>query len=142
MSSEIRTLIDKLNPICKRALETGAALCVAQTHYNVEVEQLLLALYENDTLRTVIHESCPSLAKIPRESLRETLPELIRESAEETAAPAPGGEGFSAAAEKDVPTTALDKYTLDLTAEARAGKIDPIRGRDSAIRQVIDILTR
>src|SRR5205085_4174098 len=46
MSSEIRTLIDKLNPVCKRALETGAALCVAQTHYNVEVEHVLLKLLD------------------------------------------------------------------------------------------------
>ena len=30
----------------------------------------------------------------------------------------------------------------DLTAMARAGKIDPILGRDSEIRQLIDILTR
>jgi type VI secretion system protein VasG len=221
MSSELRVLIGKLNPICKRALETAAALCVSQTHYNVEVEHLLLklldlpatdvgpvfryykievndltrqltqavekfdrgnsrtpamsphvllllreawslstlhldadairsgalllALYENETLRTVIHESCPLLAKIPRESLREGLRDLIRESGEETAGPsAPGqGEYTAQAKEKqDGPTTALDKYTLDLTAEARAGKIDPIRGRDSEIRQVIDILTR
>jgi type VI secretion system protein VasG len=221
MSSELRVLIGKLNPICKRALETAAALCVAQTHYNVEVEHLLLklldlpatdagpvfryfdiqvndltkqltqavdkfdrgnsrtpamsphvllllreawslstlhldsdairsgalllALYENETLRTVIHESCPLLAKIPRESLRDSLRDLIRESAEETAGPSAPGQGeYTAQAReaKDAPTTALDKYTLDLTAEARSGKIDPIRGRDGEIRQVIDILTR
>src|SRR5205085_6605455 len=93
---------------------------------------LLLALYENDTLRTVIHESCPSLAKISRESLRETLPDLIRESAEETAGPSAARAGGEPAAnERQQPTTALDKYTLDLTADARDGKIDPIRGRDS-----------
>jgi type VI secretion system protein VasG len=221
MSSELRVLIGKLNPICKRALETAAALCVAQTHYNVEVEHLLikllelpatdagpvfryfgievnelarqltqaidkfdrgnsrtpamsphvllllreawslstlhldsdairsgallLALYENETLRTVIHESCPLLAKIPRESLRDSLRDLIRESAEETAGPSAPGQGeYTAQAReaKEAPTTALDKYTVDLTAEARAGKIDPIRGRDGEIRQVIDILTR
>jgi type VI secretion system protein VasG len=221
MSSELRVLIGKLNPICKRALETAAALCVSQTHYNVEVEHLLLklldlpatdvgpvfryykievndlirqltqavekfdrgnsrtpamsphvllllreawslstlhldaeairsgalllALYENDTLRTVIHESCPLLAKIPRESLREGLRDLIRESGEETAGPSAPGQGEYTAQAKEAaegPTTALDKYTIDLTAEARAGKIDPIRGRDSEIRQVIDILTR
>jgi type VI secretion system protein VasG len=221
MSSELRVLIGKLNPICKRALETAAALCVSQTHYNVEVEHLLLklldlpatdvapvfryykievndltrqltqavekfdrgnsrtpamsphvllllreawslstlhldadairsgalllALYENETLRAVIHESCPLLAKIPRESLREGLRDLIRESGEETAGPSAPGQGeYTAQAKEaqDAPTTALDKYTLDLTAEARAGKIDPIRGRDSEIRQVIDILTR
>src|SRR5204862_1052879 len=46
MSNDLRTLISKLNPICKRALETAAALCVAQTHYNVEVEHLLLKLLD------------------------------------------------------------------------------------------------
>ena len=37
---------------------------------------------------------------------------------------------------------ALDQFTIDLTAQARAGKIDPILGRDTEIRQIIDILTR
>ena len=39
-------------------------------------------------------------------------------------------------------TAALDQFTIDLTARARAGRIDPILGRDLEIRQVIDILTR
>src|SRR5207247_4784877 len=39
-------------------------------------------------------------------------------------------------------SSALAQFTIDLTATARAGKIDPILGRDSEIRQVIDILTR
>jgi type VI secretion system protein VasG len=47
-----------------------------------------------------------------------------------TQAPRPGGGG------------ALDQYTIDLTARARAGKLDPILGRDQEIRQAIDILTR
>lgn len=37
---------------------------------------------------------------------------------------------------------ALDQFTIDLTAEARAGRVDPILGRDSEIRQIIDVLTR
>src|SRR5258707_877235 len=37
---------------------------------------------------------------------------------------------------------ALAQFTIDLTAMAQAGKIDPILGRDTEIRQVIDILTR
>ena len=36
----------------------------------------------------------------------------------------------------------LDKFTVDLTANAKAGKIDPVLGRDFEIRQIIDILTR
>ncbi|HEV8432902.1 MAG TPA: type VI secretion system ATPase TssH, partial [Thermoanaerobaculia bacterium] len=131
MSPHIVTLLREAWTLSSLHLESGA----------IRSGALLLALYENDTLRTVIHESCPSLAKIPRESLRETLRDLIRESGEETAGPVVSSGEVPREA-KEAPTTALDKYTLDLTAEARAGKIDPIRGRDSEIRQVIDILTR
>jgi type VI secretion system protein VasG len=36
----------------------------------------------------------------------------------------------------------LDRFTHDLTAQAAAGTIDPVYGRDDEIRQVIDILSR
>ena len=39
-------------------------------------------------------------------------------------------------------SAALDQFTIDLTAQAKAGKIDPILGRDFEIRQMVDILTR
>ncbi len=38
--------------------------------------------------------------------------------------------------------TALAKFTIDFTARARAGEIDPVFGRDREIRQMIDILAR
>jgi len=37
---------------------------------------------------------------------------------------------------------ALEKYGRDLTAEARAGKLDPVIGRDDEIRRVMQILSR
>src|ERR1700692_1332611 len=37
---------------------------------------------------------------------------------------------------------ALKKFTVDLTEQARTGKLDPIVGRDEEIRQLIDILMR
>ena len=37
---------------------------------------------------------------------------------------------------------ALEKYTRDLTALARAGKLDPVIGRDEEIRRVIQVLSR
>ena len=37
---------------------------------------------------------------------------------------------------------ALEKYGQDLTARARAGKIDPVIGRDEEIRRVIQVLSR
>ena len=44
------------------------------------------------------------------------------------------------------PTTALpgilDRFTTDVTAKARDGKIDPVFGRDNEIRQMVDILSR
>jgi ATP-dependent Clp protease ATP-binding subunit ClpC len=38
--------------------------------------------------------------------------------------------------------TALDFYGTDLTAEARAGKLDPVVGRENQIRRVVTILNR
>ena len=37
---------------------------------------------------------------------------------------------------------ALDKFTQDVTARAKEGKIDPVFGRDTEIRQMVDILSR
>jgi ATP-dependent Clp protease ATP-binding subunit ClpC len=39
-------------------------------------------------------------------------------------------------------TPALDKFGRDLTAEAAAGRIDPVIGRETEIEQVIEILSR
>jgi ATP-dependent Clp protease ATP-binding subunit ClpB len=38
--------------------------------------------------------------------------------------------------------SALDKYSVDLTARAREGKLDPVIGRDSEIRRVVQVLAR
>ncbi|NLJ53643.1 MAG: AAA domain-containing protein, partial [Intrasporangiaceae bacterium] len=47
-----------------------------------------------------------------------------------TSAEAEGGE------------SALDKYSVDLTERAREGKLDPVIGRDSEIRRVVQVLSR
>jgi len=51
---------------------------------------------------------------------------------------APGADGEAQAAG----TTALDRYSVDLTAKAASGEMDPIVGRDDEIRQIIDVLMR
>ena len=38
--------------------------------------------------------------------------------------------------------SALDKYSVDLTARAREGKLDPVIGRDAEIRRVVQVLAR
>ncbi|KPM53017.1 ATP-dependent chaperone ClpB [Frankia sp. CcI49] len=37
---------------------------------------------------------------------------------------------------------ALEKYSIDLTARAREGKLDPVIGRDTEIRRVVQVLSR
>ena len=39
-------------------------------------------------------------------------------------------------------TTALDRFSSDLTAKAKSGEMDPILGRDGEIRQIVDVLMR
>ena len=55
-----------------------------------------------------------------------------------------GGGGGAAAEGKGgaTGTTALDRFTVDMTAQAKSGEMDPIVGRDDEIRQIIDILMR
>jgi type VI secretion system protein VasG len=233
VSLDLKSLIDKLSPLCRRTLEEAAGLCVSRTHYNVEVEHLLakllalpdgqdtdlrralrqygidrsllasqveealgrfdtgnsrtpafspqilqlfreawlasslqlrspavrtgsllLALLDNDLLRGVAVQSVPALGKIPRDALRESAQELFRGSAEDVGAgqaptapttgtaSSPAQRGGEDAETEASPTPALDQFTIDLTARARAGEVDPIRGRDAEIRQVIDILSR
>lgn len=43
---DIKTLLNRLNPYCTRALEGAAGLCVSRTHYEVTVEHLLAKLLE------------------------------------------------------------------------------------------------
>ena len=55
-----------------------------------------------------------------------------------------GGPGEASGAMPGISSSgeALKRYSVDLTAKARAGEIDPVLGRDEEIRQIIDILMR
>ncbi|AHL33667.1 ATPase [Pseudomonas brassicacearum] len=99
---------------------------------------LLLALLDRDERRSLLLNSASSLLRIPRDALRAHLLEWTESSREHVGgvrAVKPGE-----APQKQDPV--LDQYTQDLTADARAGRIDPIVGRDGEIRQCIDILLR
>ncbi|RJF88312.1 type VI secretion system ATPase TssH [Oleomonas cavernae] len=108
---------------------------------------LLIALLSDESLIGFARDVSQSLAKIPVEVLRRELDTLTQGGAE-TRASAGGGGGGGAAGGDGTPamgsgkTPALDQFTINLTERARAGKIDPVLGRDAEIRQVVDILTR
>jgi len=86
------------------------------------------------------------LSPIPRDELRRVLPDLVESSAEavQGAASTTGGEGAVAPAGPHGrgQDTALGKFTQDFTAKARADGLDPVIGRETEIRQCIDILSR
>jgi type VI secretion system protein VasG len=42
----LRSLANKFNPTCLRALEGAAGLCLSRSNYNVEIEHLVLKLLE------------------------------------------------------------------------------------------------
>jgi ATP-dependent Clp protease ATP-binding subunit ClpB len=53
-----------------------------------------------------------------------------------------GGDRRVTTAEPEQTYKALEKYSVDLTALAREGKIDPVIGRDTEIRRVVQVLSR
>ena len=52
------------------------------------------------------------------------------------------GAGRASQTEPTSQTPTLDEFGTDLTAEARAGRVDPVIGRTSEIEQVVETLTR
>ena len=66
---------------------------------------------------------------------------LTRKALEAAIEAVRGGEKVDSA-EAEGQREALKKYTLDLTERARAGKLDPVIGRDDEIRRAIQVLQR
>ncbi len=60
----------------------------------------------------------------------------------EAALPSVRGGGKVTTADPENTFQALEKYGVDLTAIARSGKLDPVIGRDSEIRRVMQVLSR
>ena len=66
---------------------------------------------------------------------------LTRSALEAAIAAVRGGQSVNSA-DAELQREALNKYTLDLTERARAGKLDPVIGRDDEIRRTIQVLQR
>ncbi|MBI4893677.1 MAG: type VI secretion system ATPase TssH [Acidobacteria bacterium] len=107
----------------------------------VRVGHAIIALAVTPELWRQVRESSREMGRIVPDTLRLQFEQLMAESAGGGDA-APEPEDSNPVAEKNLQFPHLDQYTVDLTAQARAGKIDPVLGRDSEIRQLIDILLR
>jgi ATP-dependent Clp protease ATP-binding subunit ClpB len=92
----------------------------------IGVDHLILALMEDDRIGR------RSLApfNVDRSQLEAAIKQL-RSSTTKQIAPTP-----------EINSSALPKYGKDLTEAARAGKMDPVIGRDEEIRRVVQVLSR
>src|SRR5580704_15509927 len=106
----------------------------------------ILALCTNEELARLTREVSKEFQKIQADSLRKDFQAIVAQSSEEaqTASAEEAAAGAEAGSHPKVggKTPNLDQYTVNLTLNAKNGKIDPVLARDFEIRQVVDILTR
>jgi type VI secretion system protein VasG len=103
----------------------------------------ILALSTNEELARIVHEVSKEFQKIQADSLRKDFQKIVAMSSEEAltaSAEQASAEGGPRPLGGKTPN--LDQYTVNLTENAKKGKIDPVLARDFEIRQVVDILTR
>jgi type VI secretion system protein VasG len=103
---------------------------------------LVAALLSDEALARTAKESAPTLFALPIDPVRKNLDTVAKDSEETGQAAVTPVPGAIAGGEAPRGGGPLDQFCSDLTAQAKAGKIDPILGRDGEIRQMIDILTR
>ena len=125
----------------------GCSLRSSKARRSIRSGHLLWALLADETLARRAREASGQLLKHHRRSAEARLRRDHREQR------GGGGRTGGRRAGRALPMVhrwrrarsgsgALEQFTIDLTAQARAGKIDPVLGRDAEIRQIIDILTR
>ena len=112
---------------------------------------LLLAMLTEPDLSQLAFRGSKLFVKFKLDELKHDLPRLTEGSQEATE-----GVGFADAQQPDAEgadadvinkgglskNPALDQFTTNLTQRAADGKVDPVIGRDTEIRQAIDILMR
>ena len=90
----------------------------------IAVDRLLLALAQNRAISKLLREAGVSAQRLEQTVQLQRNGDTVQDSnAEEL-------------------QQALAKYTLDLTARAAAGKLDPVIGRDEEIRRTLQVLQR
>ncbi len=118
--------------------------------YSIRTGHVLLALADEEDLKKALFAISKQFMKINADQLAEQFakitdgsPEAVMAAAADRGISGTPGEASGAMAPAQLgKQEALGKYCKDLTENARAGKQDPIVGRDEEIRQCIDILMR
>ena len=143
------TSISDFSPQIEEAIEKGWLYASLQFGAGrIRTGHLLYAMLKTKTLFNALTNISSEFRKIHADKLAAEFESLVRASTEQTVAAGEGGpvggvdgepgEGGLPGQEG----SALAKFSIDLTAKARSGEIDRIVGRDSEIRQCVDILLR
>jgi type VI secretion system protein VasG len=118
----------------------------------VRTGHLVVGILKTRGLRNALISISQEFDKVTPDTLTDRWREVVGGSPEDGMAASDGfqtgggaapGEASGAMAPAAMgKQEALKQFTVDLTEQARRGKIDPIVGRDEEIRQVVDILMR
>jgi len=146
------TSITDLSSNVEEAVERGwvfATLMFGEAQ--VRTGYLMVGVMRTRHLRNALVAISSEFEKIKPETLVEKFAEVVAGSPEDGQGASDGfqmggavpGEASGAMGPAQMgKQEALKQFTVDLTEQARSGKIDPIVGRDEEIRQVVDILMR
>jgi type VI secretion system protein VasG len=113
----------------------------------IRSSHLLLALLTQPDLTQLAYRGSKLFVKFKLDELKHNLAKLTEGSEEgarvQSSTQEQGGDPVGdLSARTGTKTPALDQYTTNLTQRAREGKVDPVIGRDTEIRQAVDILLR
>ncbi len=131
------------------ALDRGwhyATLLFGETQ--IRTGHLLVAMLKSFELRRALIGVSQEFAKLPVDEVAAGHAGIWAQSDESNLRPMDGSGVAAAGAEGSTAalgpkgTTALDRFSQDLTARAKAGQMDPVLGRDDEVRQIIDVLMR
>ena len=114
---------------------------------------VLLGMLKTRHLRNALFAISRQFEKIKVDDFSDNLQKIVEGSPEDGEGASDGSSGAAGGAAPGEASgaiapagmgkqEALKKFTVDLTEQARSGKMDPIVGRDDEIRQVVDILMR
>src|SRR5262245_11577136 len=118
----------------------------------IRTGHVLVAILKTPTLKNVLLSISREFDRIKPDQLAEDFAKVVSGSPESALSANDGSQLASQAAPGEASGAmppaqlgkqeALKRFTVDLTDQARQGKIDPVVGRDDEIRQIVDILMR
>jgi type VI secretion system protein VasG len=147
-STSVTDLSSQVEESVERAWEYGTLMFGES---QVRSGHLVVGMLKTSSLRNALYGMSRQFERVKAEDLTERFASLLGASPEaqmgatdgfQAGAAVPGEASGAIAPAAMGKQEALKKFTVDLTEQARSGKMDPIVGRDDEIRQVVDILMR